>query len=135
SRFARTLGTMLHSGVPILGALEATADAVDRRAMRQASEALQGEINRGRRLREAMSNNPIFTPMLLQVVALGEETGTLDEMLGRAADLLDRQIDLSVKRLMTIMEPAVTLVLGGVVGLILMALYLPIFGLARAVLR
>ncbi len=135
SRFARTLGTMLQSGVPILGALDATADAVDRQAMRQAIEALQGELNRGRRLRDAMSLNPLFTPMLLQVVALGEETGTLDDMLRRAADLLDRQIDLSVKRLITFMEPAMTLVLGGIVGVILIALYMPIFGLARAVLR
>ncbi len=135
SRFARTLGTMLKSGVPILGALEATADAVDRRVMRQAIVVLQEEISRGRRLREAMSKIPIFTPMLLQVVALGEESGTLDEMLGRAADLLDRQIDFAVKRLLTIMEPAFTLVLGGIVGMILIALYLPIFGLAKAVLR
>ncbi|MGH2372164.1 MAG: type II secretion system F family protein [bacterium] len=135
SRFARTLSTMLGSGVPIMGALGATADAVDREAMRKAIVALQEDISRGQRLREGMGKNPLFTPMLLQVVALGEETGTLDEMLGRAADLLDRQIDFAVKRLLTMMEPALTLVLGGIVGVILMALYLPIFGLARAVLR
>ncbi|MGQ0549268.1 MAG: type II secretion system F family protein, partial [Armatimonadota bacterium] len=130
SRFTRTLGTMLKSGVPILGALSATADAVDRRVMHQAIDTIQEEVNRGRRLREAMGKIPLFTPMLLQVVAIGEESGTLDEMLGRAADLLDRQIDFAVKRLLTLMEPALTLVLGGIVGLILIALYLPIFGLA-----
>ena len=135
SRFARTLSTMLGSGVPIMGALEATADAVDRQAMHRAIEVLQQDISRGRRLKDAMSENRLFTPMLIQVVALGEETGTLDEMLGRAADMLDRQIDFAVKRLLTMMEPALTLVLGGIVGAILMALYLPIFGLARAVLR
>lgn len=135
SRFARTLSTMLGSGVPIIGALGATADAVDRQSMHRAIEVLQADVSRGRRLKDAMSGNRFFTPMLLQVVALGEETGTLDEMLGRAADLLDRQIDFAVKRLLTFMEPALTLVLGGIVGVILLALYLPIFGLARAVLR
>lgn len=135
SRFARTLGTMLRSGVPIIGALEATADAVDRPAMREATESLQEEIGHGRRLREAMSKNALFPPMLLQVVSVGEESGTLDEMLIRAAELLDRQIDAAVKRLLTLMEPALTLVLGAVVGVILIALYMPIFGLARAVLK
>lgn len=135
SRFARTLGTMLKSGVPIIGALEATADAVDRLAVRQAVETLQEEVSQGRRFREAMSKIPLFPPMLLQVVAVGEESGTLDDMLLRAADLLDRRIDFAVKRLLTLMEPALTLVLGAIVGAILIALYLPIFGLARAVLR
>jgi type IV pilus assembly protein PilC len=135
SRFARTLGTMLKSGVPIIGALEATADAVDRLAVRQAIETLQEEVSQGRRFREAMSKIPLFPPMLLQVVAVGEESGTLDDMLLRAADLLDRRIDFAVKRLLTLMEPALTLVLGAIVGAILIALYLPIFGLARAVLR
>lgn len=135
SRFARTLGTMLKSGVPIIGALDATADAMDWRAMRAATESLQEEISRGRRLREAMSKNALFPPMLLQVVGVGEESGTLDEMLIRAAELLDRQIDAAVKRLLTLMEPALTLVLGAVVGVILIALYMPIFGLARAVLK
>ncbi len=135
SRFTRTLGTLLKSGVPILQALDATAGAVDRRVMREAIAGLQEEINRGRRLREAMSRSPIFTPMVLQVVALGEESGTLDEMLARAADLLDRQTDFAVKRLLTIMEPVLTLALAAVVGFILLALYLPIFGLGRAVVR
>ncbi len=135
SRFARTLGTMLKSGVPIIGALEATADAVEWRTMRAATESLQEEIGRGRRLREAMSRNALFPPMLLQVVSVGEESGTLDEMLIRAAELLDRQIDAAVKRLLTLMEPALTLVLGAIVGVILIALYMPIFGLARAVLK
>lgn len=135
SRFARTLGTMLRSGVPILRALEATADAVDQREMRRAIGAMQAEIDRGRRLREAMGRIPLFPPMVLQMVALGEESGTLDVLLERAADLLDRQAEYAAKRLLTIMEPVLTLALGAVVGLILIALYLPMFGLARAVLR
>jgi type IV pilus assembly protein PilC len=135
NRFVRTFGAMHSSGVPVLTALDVTTDALSDPRLQQAIETLKDGISRGRRLSDAMRSMDLFPPMIHRMVALGEEAGALDVMLRRASDLLDREIDYAIKRLVTLAEPVMTLALGGVVAGILMALYLPIFGLARAVLK
>ncbi len=135
NRFVRTFSAMHTSGVPVLTALDVTTDALSDTRMQSAIETLKDGISRGRRLSDAMRSMDMFPPMIHRMVALGEESGALDVMLRRASDLLDREIDYAIKRLVTLAEPLMTLALGGVVAGILMALYLPIFGLARVVLR
>jgi len=134
-RFVRTLGMMLRSGVPILSGLEAAAAAVDHQVMAAAIASITDAIHRGRRLSEPMRGNPLFPPLVTRMVAVGERSGTLDEMLAKAADLLDRDIEYALQRTITFLEPLITVVLGAVIGVMLIALYLPIFGLGRAVVR
>lgn len=134
-RFIRTFGAMYSSGIPVLTALDVTNEAVSDPRMRLATAQLKESISRGRRLSDAMRAVGVFPPMIHRMVAMGEESGQLDIMLRRAADLLDREIDYAIKRLVTLAEPVLTLGLGAVVGGILLALYLPIFGLAKVLAR
>ena len=134
-RFVRTLGMMLRSGVPVVSGLEASAAAVDHRGMAAAIASITDAIQRGRRLSEPMRGNPFFPPVVIRMVAIGERSGTLDEMLAKAASVLDRDIEYALQRTMTFLEPVLTVVLGAVIGFLLIALYLPIFGLGRAVLK
>src|SRR5205807_2055802 len=97
--------------------------------------ALRRSINNGRRFTEAMRDTRWFSPMFVRIASIGEETGRLDAMMGRAAVILDRDLDLRLKRLMTFLEPALTLLIGAFVGVVLLALYLPIFGLSKALLH
>jgi len=134
-RFVRTLKMMLESGVPVLTGLEATAAAVDHPLMAETIQQISAAIQGGRRISEPMRQSALFPPMVTSMIAIGEHSGTLDEMLGRVADVLDREIEYALRRAMTFVEPLLTLVLGAVVGIILLALYLPIFGLGKAIAR
>jgi len=135
NRFIRTLGMMLHSGVPVLSGLDVAAHVVDHPAVAAAVASMTDAIHRGRRLSEPMRGNPLFPPVATRMVAVGERSGTLDEMLAKAADVLDRDIEYTLQRTIAFLEPALTLVLGALIGFLLIALYLPIFGLGKAVLR
>lgn len=134
-RFIRTLGMMLHSGLPVLTALEVAAGVVDHPDVASAVAAIIEAITRGRRLSEPMRGHALFPPMVIRMVAVGERSGTLDQMLAKAAEVLDRDVDYTLQRTMAMLEPLLTIVLGAVIGFLLIALYLPIFGLGRAVLR
>jgi type II secretory pathway component PulF len=94
-------------------------------------EGLSRSVIQGRRLSEAMRVSGWFTPMFLRMVSVGEETGRLDLMVARAAAILDREFDVRMRRFLTVLEPILILLVGAFVGVILMALYLPMFGLAR----
>lgn len=135
SRFVRTFGAMYTSGVPVLAALSVTTDALSDPRLHDAVGQLREGVSRGRRLSDVMRSLTIFPPLVPRMIALGEESGRLDVMLQRAADLLDREVDYAIKRLVTMAEPALTLALGALVGGVLLALYLPIFGLAKAITR
>ncbi len=135
SRFVRTFGAMYSGGVPVLTALSVTTEALSDPYMHEAVNHLREGVNRGRRLSEAMRSLDLFPPLVSRMVAVGEESGRLDAMLQRAGDLLEREIDYAIKRLVTLAEPALTLALGALVGAVLLALYLPIFGLARTMTR
>lgn len=135
SRFARALGIMLRRGVPIVSALDVAGAVVGLPDFGPVVEGLKRQIMEGHRLADAMRETGWFTPMVIQMTGLGEESGRLDVMLDRAATLLEREFDLQMRRFFTMLEPALTLLVGGIVGILLVALYLPIFGLARAVVH
>jgi type II secretory pathway component PulF len=135
SRFAHTMGAMLQSGVPVLSALEVAGEAVAVPEFGPIILTLRTQVSEGRSLSVVMRQTRRFPPMFMRMVALGEESGRLDTMLERAGAMLDREFDLRMRRLLTFLEPALTLLLGGVIGVVLMALYLPIFGLSKAIMR
>jgi type IV pilus assembly protein PilC len=135
SRFVHALGAMLQSGVPVLPALEVAGQAAGSREFGAVVTFLQGQVSQGRRFHEAMAQTGRFPPMIVRIVAIGEESGRLDTMLQRAAVLMDREFELRMRRFLTFLEPVLTIFLGGVIGLVLLALYLPIFGLSSAITR
>jgi type IV pilus assembly protein PilC len=135
SRFARALGIMLRSGVPIVSALDVAGAVVGLPDFGSVVDRLKRQITEGHRFADAMRETGWFTPMIIQMTSLGEESGRLDVMLDRAASVLERDFDLQMRRFFTLLEPALTLVVGGIVGILLVALYLPIFGLAKAVVH
>jgi type IV pilus assembly protein PilC len=129
SRFSRTLGTLVSSGVPILQALEITADTVGNVLVAEAVENVRSGVKEGESIAHPLSQSAFFPPMVTQMLAIGEETGALDTMLNKVADFYDSEISSTVESLTSLLEPLMIVVLGGVVGTIVVALYLPIFSL------
>lgn len=135
ARFTQSMGMMLRSGVPLTSALEMAEEVVSADEYRPVIAGLRTDVSQGRKLSDAMRGTKWFSPMIVRMVGLGEESGRLDVMMERAATVLDRDFDLRVRRLLSLLEPAVTLGLGAVIGFILLALYLPIFGLSKTIVR
>jgi len=127
SRLARTFGTMLGGGVPILTALEISGNAIANRPLMRAAEAVREEVRQGAPLAAALERSTVFPPLLIHMAAVGEETGQLPQMMGRVADSLDFEVDNTLSRLTTLLEPIVILVMGVIVGFIVLAVLLPIF--------
>jgi len=127
SRLARTSGTMLAGGVPILTSLEISGNAVGNRPLSRAAEMAREEVRQGARLAAALEQTGVFPPLLVHMAAVGEETGKLPEMLIRVADSLDFEVDSTLGRLTTLLEPFVIIVMGVIVGGIVVAVLLPIF--------
>jgi type II secretion system protein F len=127
SRLARTLGTMLAGGVPILSALEISGNAVGNRPMARAVDAMREDVREGTSLAPALERAAAFPPLLIHMAGVGEETGQLPEMMGRVADSLDFEVDSALARLTTLLEPIVIIVMGCIVGFIVLAVLLPIF--------
>lgn len=130
-RFAHSMSMMLQSGVPLLSALDVAGGMGGPLQFDAMVDSLKQSVVRGRRLSEAMRASGWFTPMFLRMVSVGEETGRLDLMLARVAVILDRDFDTRMRRILTLLEPVLILLVGGIVGVILMSMYLPMFGLAR----
>jgi len=135
SRLARTCGTMLGGGVPILTALEISGNAVGNRPMTRAVEAMRDEVREGTGLAAALERAGMFPPMLVHMAAVGEETGRLSEMMSRVADSLDFEVDSTLGRLTTLLEPFVIIIMGIIVGFIVLAVLLPIFQINAAIGR
>lgn len=129
ARWSRTLASLYAAGIPLLDTLVPAGDATGNRLFQQASQILRQKINQGDSLSRALTRQSEFSPLLVQMVAIGEESGTLDEMLGKVADIYEREVDESVALLGTLMEPLLMLVLGGIIGGLVIAMYLPIFQL------
>ena len=130
-RFAHSMSMMLQSGVPLLSALDVAGAIGGPLQFDAMVDSLKHSVIHGRRLSEAMRASGWFTPMFLRMVSVGEETGRLDLMLARVAVILDRDFDARMRRILTLLEPVLILVVGAIVGVILMSMYLPMFGLAR----
>lgn len=131
ARFSRTLGTMISSGVPILDALDICARTAGNKVIEAALVKTRGAISEGRTIAEPLEASKVFPGMVVQMIAVGESTGAMDAMLSKIADFYDDEVDAAVSALTSLMEPLMMVFLGGTIGAILMAMYLPIFKIAE----
>jgi type IV pilus assembly protein PilC len=133
ARFTRTLGTLISSGVPILQGLEITARTAGNRVVEKAVLATRESISQGNTISEPLKECGVFPPMVTQMIAVGEQTGALDEMLEKIATFYDSEVDTAVDSLTAIIEPVMIVIMGVVVGGMLIAMYLPMFKLVTIV--
>jgi type IV pilus assembly protein PilC len=131
ARFTRTLGTMITSGVPILDALEICAKTAGNMTIESAINKTRSSIAEGRTIAEPLAETKVFPPMVVQMISVGEATGALDTMLNKIADFYDDEVDAAVGSLTALIEPVLMVVLGGAVGGLVVAMYLPIFTIAN----
>ncbi len=131
SRSIRTLGTMLASGVPVLDALRMCADVAGNYFYERLWLHVLDQVTSGKQIWESLANNPLFPPMLVQMISTGESTGKLDIVLERVSGYYDQEVESSIKTVTSMLEPIMITVMGGVVGGIAMSLLLPIFSLSR----
>jgi len=129
ARFSRTLGTLVSSGVPILDALVITARTAGNKVVERAIMMARTSISSGRTIAEPLIESKVFPPMVCQMISVGETTGALDTMLQKIADFYEDEVDNTVANLMSLLEPAVILFLGVVIGGLVISMYLPIFQL------
>ncbi|HKD53989.1 MAG TPA: type II secretion system F family protein [Steroidobacteraceae bacterium] len=133
ARYARTLSTMFSAGVPLVEALESVAGATGNSVYENAVMKMRDEVSTGQRLQRAMENTGLFPNMVNQMIAVGEESGSLDEMSGKVATFYEQEVDNAVDAMSSLLEPLIMLVLGVLVGGLVIAMYLPIFKLASVV--
>ncbi len=127
ARWSRTLSSLVAAGVPLLLALDITGRTAGNIVVEDAMEGVISSVKRGGTISEPLSKSSVFPTMVTHMVGVGEETGALDEMLGKIADFYDDQVEASVKMLTSIMEPIMILVIGGIVGFIVISMYMPMF--------
>src|SRR5574338_838359 len=133
SRFTRTLGTLISSGVSILDGLEITAKTAGNRVIQDAIMASRASIAGGDTISAPLQKSQVFPPMVISMIAVGEQTGGLDEMLSKSADFYDEEVDAAVSGLLSLLEPVMIVFLGVIVGGMVVAMYLPIFDMINAV--
>jgi type IV pilus assembly protein PilC len=133
ARWCRTLATMFAAGVPLVESLDSVAGAAGNYVYFEATKRVQSEVSTGTALTAAMTNVGVFPSMVLQMCAIGEESGSLDAMLGKVADFFEQEVDEAVDSLSSLMEPMIMVVLGGLIGTIVVAMYLPIFKMGQAI--
>ena len=130
ARFTRTLGTLLASGVPILDALEIVARTSGNVVVEEAIMYARQKISEGKNMAGPLMETNVFPPMVVQMVGVGEQTGALDAMLGKIADFYEEEVDVAVAAMTSLIEPAMMVGIGSTVGVVLIAMYLPIFSIA-----
>lgn len=133
SRFTRTLGTLITSGVPIMQALEVVARAVENKVVSQAIENVRSSIREGESIALPLQASGLFPPMVVQMTSVGEETGTLDNMLQKIADFYDAEVETTLTQLTSILEPLLIMFLGFVVGFIVLSFYMPLYQLITGI--
>jgi type IV pilus assembly protein PilC len=133
ARFARTLSTMFAAGVPLVEALQSVSGATGNIVYQDAVLKMREEVATGQSLQLAMRQRDLFPHMVIQMTAIGEESGALDTMLGKVADFYEEQVDNAVDSMSSLLEPMIMVVIGGLVGSLIVAMYLPIFKLASVV--
>jgi type IV pilus assembly protein PilC len=133
ARFARNLGTMIRSGVPILQALDIVADTTGNWTITAAVRDVQESVRQGESLTQPLSQHDVFPSMVVQMMAVGEDTGALDTMLAKIAEFYDQEVEATTEALTALIEPIMIAVLGGLVGAMIVCLYLPIFDVYNAV--
>ncbi len=130
ARFCRTLGTLTSSGVPILEGMDITARTSGNMVIQNAILKAKSAVEQGRNIATPLAETKVFPPMVVQMVGVGEATGALDAMLNKVADFYEDEVDNAVSALTALMEPLIIAVLGGIIGFIVIAMYMPIFGMA-----
>lgn len=133
ARFTRTFGTLIHSGVPMLTALDVVKETAGNAVLSKGVEEIHKEVRQGGTLSKPMSKLPLFPPMVVQMVAVGEETGKLDEMLDKVADFYDDEVANAVEALTSVLEPILVIGVGGIVGSVVVGMYLPIFSIINQI--
>jgi type IV pilus assembly protein PilC len=129
ARWSRTMASLYGAGITMLDALEPAGQSTDNRLYQSASQSVKQSISRGDSLSSSLMRHPLFSPLLIQMVHIGEESGTLDAMMNKVADIYEREVDDTVAMLGSLMEPLLMVVLGGLIGGLVIAMYLPIFQL------
>jgi type IV pilus assembly protein PilC len=127
ARFARNLGTMMHSGVPILQSLEIVADTTGNVVLARAVRDVQDSVRQGESIAGPLKEHAVFPPMVVQMMSVGEDTGALDAMLHKIAEFYDQEVEATTEALTALIEPLMIAFLGGIVGSMIVALYMPIF--------
>jgi type IV pilus assembly protein PilC len=130
ARFTRTLGTLLQSGVPILDALEICAKSSGNVVVEDAVMHVRARVSEGKNMAEPLLERPVFPSMVVQMISVGEQTGALDQMLNKIADFYEEEVDVAVGAMTSLLEPIMMVFIGGMVGTVMVAMYLPIFDLA-----
>ncbi|MBU1537936.1 type II secretion system F family protein [Myxococcota bacterium] len=133
ARFTRTMGTLLSSGVPILDALEIVAKASGNMVIEEALMEVRMKISEGRNIVEPLAQTRIFPHMVVQMIGVGEQTGALDTMLNKIADFYEEEVDVAVENMTSMIEPLLMVFLGGAIGTVLIAMYMPVFSMAGKV--
>jgi type IV pilus assembly protein PilC len=133
ARFTRTLGTLVSSGVPILDGLLITARAAGNKVIEEAIMKTRVSISEGKTIAEPLEQSEVFSGMVVQMIGVGESTGSLDAMLNKIADFYDEEVDATVAALTSLLEPLMMVVLGVLIGGMMVAMYLPIFKMASVV--
>ena len=133
ARWTRTLATMFGAGVPLVEALDSVGGASGNIVFRHATEKIQQDVSTGTSLTLAMQSSGVFPPLVLQMASIGEESGSLDQMLGKAADIYEAEVDELVKSLSSLLEPIIIVFLGVIIGGLVVSMYLPIFNLGKVV--
>ncbi|UCH16335.1 MAG: type II secretion system F family protein, partial [Burkholderiales bacterium] len=133
ARWTRTLATMFAAGVPLVEALDSVGGASGNAVFAEATEQIQKDVSTGTALTTAMQMSGVFPTMVLQMASIGEESGSLDHMLGKAAEFYEDEVDEMVKGLSSLMEPFIIVILGVLIGGIVVSMYLPIFKIGSVV--
>jgi type IV pilus assembly protein PilC len=133
ARFTRTLGTLISSGVPILAGLEITARTAGNRVIADAILMARASIREGETVGAPLKQSGVFPPMVVQMISVGEQTGALDEMLTKIAVFYEAEVDQAVENLTSVIEPVMIVLMGGIVGGMVVAMYLPMFKLITVV--
>jgi len=129
SRFTRNFGTMIHAGVPILQALDIVGETSGNIVIERAAKAVQESVRRGESLSAPLSQHPVFPAMVVQMMSVGEDTGALDTMLAKIADFYDAEVEATTEQLTSLIEPLMIVVIGAMIGSMVIAMYMPIFGI------
>jgi type IV pilus assembly protein PilC len=133
ARFARTLGTLITSGVPILQALKITKETIGNEVIQNAIQKVHDSIKEGDTIAAPLDEAKVFPAMVVNMIDVGEETGSLDSMLTKVADIYDAEVEAAVDAMLALLEPVIIIVLGGIIGFIVVSLYLPIFSLGDVI--
>ncbi|MDQ3916514.1 MAG: type II secretion system F family protein [Actinomycetota bacterium] len=127
SRFTRTLGLLLRAGVPVLQALDIVGDSTGNEVLARAANSVKESVRSGESMSAPLTKQEVFPPMVVQMIAVGEDTGALDAMLDKIADFYDQEVESTTEALTSLIEPLMIAVLGGIVGAMVIALYMPMF--------